>query len=148
MIAHLIAKGDLVKVKLVRVDVQPMAGDNFEVILEEGQNVCRLKMLIQEQIGHSVFSQQIFHLGQSGDAEDDGEVPLKDDALLADASAVALCIAERLRWSKCGNKCQISGEEKLIVKRVIQKQGPGDSNLATGSIVVGGEDGKRRLILK
>ena len=67
LLSYAIQKGDVVPVTLFTVTVQPLAGDIFDVKMEETQNsVKQLKLLIQQEQGTPLFSQTLFLLPKSG----------------------------------------------------------------------------------
>jgi len=68
LLRFLIEKGDIVRVKLFKVNVHGMGGSTFDVIMEEGQREVRhLKRSIEDQTGAAAFSKHLFVLSKSGD---------------------------------------------------------------------------------
>ena len=61
LLSYAIQKGDVVPVTLFTVTVEPLAGDTFDVEMEEKQNsVKQLRLLIQQEQGTPRFSQALF----------------------------------------------------------------------------------------
>jgi hypothetical protein len=79
-----------------------MGGTELEVKLEGGKSDVKcLKLAIQDKLGISIFTQQLFLVSKkSGDNNAGGasggagakQEPMKDDALVSDSSIVALCV--------------------------------------------------------
>ena len=71
LLSYAIQKGGVVPVTLFTVTVEPLAGDIFDVKMEEKQNsVKQLRLLIQEEQGTPRFSQTLFLLPKSGKTEE------------------------------------------------------------------------------
>ena len=86
---------------LLSVTVQNMGGTELKVQLDENQNTVKwLKLAIEDELGISTFTQQLFLVSKkSGDNAADAsggagakQEPLKDDVLVSDSSIVALCV--------------------------------------------------------
>ena len=57
LLQFLIEKGDIVRVKLFKVNVHGMGGSTFDVIMEEGQSeVSHLKRSIEDQTGTAALA--------------------------------------------------------------------------------------------
>ena len=93
LLRFLIEKGDIVRVKLFKVNVHGMGGSTFDVVMEEGQReVSHLKRSIEDQTGTAAFSQHLFVLSKSGEEVKARDTPLSDGELIDGACSVALCI--------------------------------------------------------
>ena len=93
LLRFLIEKGDIVRVKLFKVNVHGMGGSTFDVLMEEGQSeVSHLKRSIEDQTGTAAFSQHLFVLSKSGEEVKACDTPLADGVLIDGACSVALCI--------------------------------------------------------
>ena len=83
LLSYAIQKGDVVPVTLFTVTVEPLAGDIFDVKMEEKQNsVKQLRLLIQQEQGTPRFSQALFLLPKSGKTEEASEFPMTDGYLI------------------------------------------------------------------
>ena len=90
-------QGAVTEVNLISISVQTMGGTELEMTLDESQNTVKwLKLAIEDEQGISAFTQQLFLVSKSGDKNnasvESKQEPLKDDALVADACTVALCV--------------------------------------------------------
>lgn len=92
MLAYCKSTGLLKQVKLLQVKVTNLAGDAFDVQLEQGNQVKELKRAIQHTQGISYFSQQIFMLAKAGDTKAVSERPMGDNELIEDCASVSLCV--------------------------------------------------------
>ena len=104
LLSYVIQKGDVVPVTLFTVTVEPLAGDIFDVQMEEKQNsVKQLRLLIQQEQGTPRFSQALFLLPKSGKTEEASEFPMTDEQLLEGKCSVVLCVqAPAIKWAKAG----------------------------------------------
>ena len=103
LLSYAIQKGDVVPVTLFTVTVEPLAGDIFDVQMEEKQNsVKQLRLLIQQEQGTPLFSQALFLLPKSGKTEDASEFPMTDDKTIEGPCSVVLCVqtAPAIKWVK------------------------------------------------
>ena len=93
LLAYVKERGDVVRVKLVRVSVQEMGGRSFGVTLDEKENKVKdLKCAVEEQEGFAVWSQQLFRFG-GGDCGGDGSAaPLLGSVAVSDEERFALCV--------------------------------------------------------
>ena len=67
LLSYAIQNEDALPVTLFTVTVEPLAGDIFDVQMEEKQNsVKQLRLLIQQEQGTPIFSQALFLLPKSG----------------------------------------------------------------------------------
>ena len=101
LLSYAIQKGDVVPVTLFTVTVEPLAGDIFDVKMEEKQNsVKQLRLLIQQEQGTPLFSQALFLLPKSGKTEEASEFPMTDEQLLEGKCSVVLCVqtAPSIKW--------------------------------------------------
>ena len=79
LLRFLVQKGDIVRVKVFKVNVHGMGGSTFDVIMEEGQREVRhLKRSIEDQTGTAAFSQHLFVLSKSGEEVKARDTPLSD----------------------------------------------------------------------
>ena len=88
-------------VTLFTVTVQPLAGDIFDVKMEDTQNsVKQLRLLLQQEQGTPLFSQTLFLLPKSGKTEEASEFPMTDGQLLEGECSVVLCVqtAPSIKW--------------------------------------------------
>ena len=93
LLRFLIEKGDIVRLKLFKVNVHGLGGSTFDVTMEEGQReVSHLKRSIEDQTGTAAFSQHLFVLSKSGEEVKARDTPLSDGELIDGACSVALCI--------------------------------------------------------
>ena len=93
LLSYAIQKGDVVPVTLFTVTVEPLAGDIFDVKMEEKQNsVKQLRLLIQQEQGTPLFSQASFLLPKSGKTEEASEFPMTDGQSIEGSCSVVLCI--------------------------------------------------------
>jgi len=93
LLSYAIQKGDVVPVTLFTVTVEPLAGDIFDVKMEEKQNSVRqLRLLIQQEQGTPRFLQTLFLLPKSGKTEEASEFPMADEQLIAESCRIVLCI--------------------------------------------------------
>ena len=93
LLKYAIQKGDVVPVTLFTVTVQPLAGDIFDLQMEEKQSsVKQLRLLIQQEQGTPLFSQTLFLLPKSGKSEEASEFPMTDERLIEGSCSVVLCI--------------------------------------------------------
>ena len=83
LLSYAIQKGDVVPVTLFTVTVEPLAGDIFDVKMEEKQNsVKQLRLLIQQEQGTPLLSQALFLLPKSGKTEEASEFPMTDEQVM------------------------------------------------------------------
>ena len=84
--------------------VEPLAGDIFDVQMEEKQNsVKQLRLLIQQEQGTPRFSQALFLLPKSGKTEEAGEFPMNDEHLTEGSCSVVISVqAPVIVWAKAG----------------------------------------------
>ena len=111
--------------------------------MEEKQNsVKQLRLLIQQEQGTPLFSQALFLLPKSGKTEEASEFPMTDEQLLEGKCSVVLCVltAPSIKWGKWSKNMKIIGEGNLVVEKTA---GDYSCSLATGTVVLGGEDGVR-----
>jgi hypothetical protein len=93
LLRFLIEKGDIVRVKLFKVNIHGMGGSTFEEMREEGQSEGgHLKRSIEDQTGTAAFSQHLFVLSKSGEEVKARDTPLADGELIDGACSVAMCI--------------------------------------------------------
>jgi len=93
LLRFLIEKGDIVRVKLFKVNVHGMGGSEFDVTMEEGQSeVSHLKRLIQDKKGTAAFSQHLFVSSKSSKEVKACDTPLSDGELIDGDCSVVLCI--------------------------------------------------------
>jgi hypothetical protein len=84
--------GDIVRVKLFKVNIHGMGGFTFDVTMEEGQHEARhLKWPIEDQTGTAAFSQHLFVQSKSGEDAKPRDTPLSDGELTDGACSMALC---------------------------------------------------------
>ena len=93
LLSYAIQKGDVVPVTLFTVTVEPLAGDIFDVQMEEKQNsVKQLRLLIQQEQGTPLFSQALFLLPKSGKTEEASEFPMTDEYLIEGSCSVVISV--------------------------------------------------------
>merc|ERR1711865_134138 len=78
----------------------------------------------------------------SGKTEEASEFPMTDGQLLEGECSVVLCVqtAPSIKWGKWSKDMKIIGEGNLVVEKTADTN---SFRLATGTVIVGGEDGVR-----
>ena len=94
LLAYVKERGDVVRVKLVRVSVQEMGGRSFGVTLDEKQNKVKdLKCAVEQQEGFAVWTQRLFRFGGGG--EGGSAAPLLNSVAVCAEERFALCVDSR-----------------------------------------------------